>query len=236
MSGACAAEDERLLFENAISAVLCVNDYESEKAKQYYTKRHIRYLYLRTRDDGCFAIHKHFDQAYAFVMQTLSAANNVLVHCAAGMSRSATIVTYVLNVLMRYLYEHDSASVRRYLHTTKIVSPLLSARRDENKNQNENENESRRDQSKRQQTGGEHKQDTQKLSDMKDDTGPVDGTNTLITQAMDKQSIFELVYRYVRWKRPVVSPEAGFLKQLRFQNEALRDKHLISVKPQTHPA
>lgn len=113
VSGLEAAQNKGRLKDHAIEAVLSVLDFECD-CKELYDKLGIRHLYLHTRDDGDFAIAKHFEPAYAFVMETIGAAGNVLVHCAAGMSRSVTVATYVL---MRYLYQHDRRGVERYLRS-----------------------------------------------------------------------------------------------------------------------
>lgn len=102
ISGCEAAQDKRLLFEHNIGGVLSVNDQESTYD---YAKADIRHLYLYTRDHSDWPIEQHFETAYAFVMETMKkSGRNCLIHCAAGMSRSATVALYVL---VRYLYEHD---------------------------------------------------------------------------------------------------------------------------------
>jgi protein-tyrosine phosphatase len=124
VSGIDAAQDKRLLFEHGINAVLSVNDCETEYVANY-SKSNIRYLYLRTRDHGDFPIEKHFDAAYKFVIDAIESGENVLVHCAAGMSRSATIAMYIL---MRYLYEHDRKAVDAHVADVCTAAAEIDAK------------------------------------------------------------------------------------------------------------
>ena len=158
ISGIDAAQDKRLLFEHGIGAVLSVNDWETPYVSNY-SASNIRYLYLRTRDHGDFPLEKHFDAAYMFVMNTIKTGQNALVHCAAGMSRSATIAMFIL---MRYLYEHDRKGVDAHIGAAV----------------------------------GTTEADTNVKVDAK------------------KNRIATLVQHFVKMKRPVVSPEPGFLVKL----------------------
>jgi predicted protein tyrosine phosphatase len=109
VSGIDAAQDKALLFEHSIEAVLSVNNFES--TFDYATGK-ISHLYLKTQDHSDFPIEKYFEVAHAFVMEAMMNGRNVLVHCAAGMSRSVTIAMYIL---LRYLYETDRKGVDAYL-------------------------------------------------------------------------------------------------------------------------
>lgn len=105
LSGIDAAQDKELLFEHNINAVLSVIDVD---IKYDYAAQKITHKHLYTVDVGTFKIEELFLPAYLFVMEHLKQGENVLVHCAAGMSRSATIVMYVL---MRYLWQYDRKGI-----------------------------------------------------------------------------------------------------------------------------
>jgi protein-tyrosine phosphatase len=56
---------------------------------------------------------KHFDAAYAFIEEGRSSDGAVLVHCAAGASRSATIVIAYLMRKRNWSFEAAFACVRK---------------------------------------------------------------------------------------------------------------------------
>jgi len=69
---------------------------------KYYKDNNINFLYLSLVDKPTENIYKYFDISYEFINKHTSKGENVLVHCAAGVSRS---VTLVLNYMIRKLYE-----------------------------------------------------------------------------------------------------------------------------------
>jgi predicted protein tyrosine phosphatase len=63
----------------------------------------IKKLYVRLVDTDSSDIASHFDSAAQFIHDEIQAGGRVLVHCAAGISRSTTLI---LAYLMRY-HDHD---------------------------------------------------------------------------------------------------------------------------------
>lgn len=53
---------------------------------------YITYLYIDIDDYSNVPIYKFFDETNQFIMNAIASGGNVLVHCYAGISRSATIV------------------------------------------------------------------------------------------------------------------------------------------------
>jgi protein-tyrosine phosphatase len=56
----------------------------------------IAYKRLTVRDDEDEDIARHFEDAHAFITDGLRSGSSVLVHCRAGVSRSAAIVVSYL--------------------------------------------------------------------------------------------------------------------------------------------
>lgn len=101
LSGCLPATNKDLLTEHKINAILCVSDYKEKPFEN------IEYAFMYAQDRGDFNISKLFDTSYAFILDHLKKNHNVLVHCVAGCSRSATIVLYFI---LRYLYECEERS------------------------------------------------------------------------------------------------------------------------------
>ena len=65
------------------------------------------YLYIPAEDHPAYDISKHFQASTQFISKALK-HTNVLVHCMAGVSRSATLI-------IAYLVEKKQMTVRRAL-------------------------------------------------------------------------------------------------------------------------
>mmetsp|Transcript_16882 Transcript_16882/g.23496 ORF Transcript_16882/g.23496 Transcript_16882/m.23496 type:complete len:193 (-) Transcript_16882:253-831(-) len=66
--------------------------HSSRKDGDLYKPHNINYKGINADDREDFDIQQHFDDAFDFIMQAASNESNILVHCAHGVSRSATIV------------------------------------------------------------------------------------------------------------------------------------------------
>jgi protein-tyrosine phosphatase len=66
---------------------------------------HFNYLHLRIRDSPKEKISDHFETVSAFIGEALQRKESVLVHCAFGVSRSATLVIAFLMRRLKIGYE-----------------------------------------------------------------------------------------------------------------------------------
>ncbi len=79
----------------------------TQECYNLYEKEGIKYLKLDILDEDDKKIHKYFKTAYEFINNALEEhpSHGVLVHCAQGKSRSATIVIMFLMRKMSWPYE-----------------------------------------------------------------------------------------------------------------------------------
>lgn len=109
--GGFDAARPNVLEEHNITAVvnLCAGKTETiEKDGRTFMK-------INAADDPEFDMSKHFESTYDFINENISKKQNVLVHCMAGVSRSATIVIVYL--------------VRKYGLTVAQADQFISHRR-----------------------------------------------------------------------------------------------------------
>jgi protein-tyrosine phosphatase len=113
----CMVVAHKVPFYPEIKAVVCLG----EKPYYGYPKPFsgISYLYINIDDDPDEDIYAHFDKAVDFVRSHIAAGSSVYVHCAAGVSRSATIVIAYLmaehNMTLEEAYKHVKAK-RSIIH------------------------------------------------------------------------------------------------------------------------
>lgn len=77
------------LKENGVTHVLSVLDFDIGDTKQLDGLRH---LHIRLDDHPEENLIKHFERTNEFIDQALQGGGGVFVHCAMGVSRSATVV------------------------------------------------------------------------------------------------------------------------------------------------
>lgn len=99
VGGAEAAQNIEWLQANQISHVLNVAQEICEINEDIYVHLNIQRLWLKIEDHSEYNIKQHFDQALAFIALARNNGGKVLVHCAAGVSRSATIAIAALMCL-----------------------------------------------------------------------------------------------------------------------------------------
>lgn len=85
--------------------------------ESWYAKfKHLEYHYIEINDDPTENIFQHFEAATDFIHQQKGA---VLVHCAAGVSRSSTIC-------IAYLIRYGGFTVEQALVICKIARPVIN--------------------------------------------------------------------------------------------------------------
>jgi protein-tyrosine phosphatase len=67
---------------------------------------------ILAKDLNTYDMSQHFDETYAFISEQVDSNRNVLVHCHAGVSRSATI-------LIAYLMKRNAWTLEKALSVVK---------------------------------------------------------------------------------------------------------------------
>lgn len=117
LGGYEAASNQMLLDHHGIKAVLTLT---SENRLQYTTDKIFLHKYVMAHDDPRFDLSEHFEQCVEFIENARKNRYNVLVHCMAGISRSATIILAYL--MKTYKYRFDDAL--QYVRARRpIVNP-----------------------------------------------------------------------------------------------------------------
>jgi len=98
-----ASDDPKILKKYNIKAIITLETRpKSNSILNYYQTNNIDHMYIYLPDDPKADISYHFDETYDFIKNHILKGENVLVHCWAGVSRSATIA---LNYMIRSSYE-----------------------------------------------------------------------------------------------------------------------------------
>jgi protein tyrosine phosphatase len=105
-----AASDTNTLRKYNIKAVICIETRpKPPEVLQYYERNGIDFMYIYSLDSPTTNLDRYFDITYDFINTHIRNHENVLVHCWAGVSRSATIV---LNYIIKELYrKYDTSNV-----------------------------------------------------------------------------------------------------------------------------
>jgi predicted protein tyrosine phosphatase len=112
-----AARDAKFLKESNITHIVTV----TANIRQFFPEKY-DYYQIPAYDDPSFFIAEHFEGAIAFMTKALAESDEkscIFVHCAAGVSRSATIVIAYLMYTekMRYL------EARKYVEQFRSIVP-----------------------------------------------------------------------------------------------------------------
>jgi protein-tyrosine phosphatase len=103
------SDNPTILKRNNIKAIITLEMMpKSDFILKYYKDNGIDHMYIYIPDIPQANISEHFDETYKFIDNHISKGDNVLVHCRAGVSRSATII---LNYLIRKSYETNQVHV-----------------------------------------------------------------------------------------------------------------------------
>ena len=96
------ADNIFFLKEKKIVGVLSIlNDHVNLNIKALYKQIGIQHLHLQCNDVISANIKQFFDKSFSFIDSFVQSHKYILVHCAAGISRSATLV---INYLIRCAY------------------------------------------------------------------------------------------------------------------------------------
>mmetsp|Transcript_10738 Transcript_10738/g.18799 ORF Transcript_10738/g.18799 Transcript_10738/m.18799 type:complete len:196 (+) Transcript_10738:2-589(+) len=109
------ASNSVLLFSLGVSSILTA----ATEIKLPYKQGMFRFLRLNVTDYPAENIQEHFNDSHRFIHEALQAGQGVLVHCAFGASRSATIV-------ISYLMRTKGWTVRQALTFLKSRRPIVS--------------------------------------------------------------------------------------------------------------
>ncbi len=107
--------DYQFLLDNGITAVLNIRA-EREDDTAFYQKHNITYQQLKVLD-VTVPSKKMIDAGVDFLRQQVANGRTVLVHCAKGRGRSATI-------LAAYLMRHENMNFEQANQTMKTIRPL----------------------------------------------------------------------------------------------------------------
>ena len=116
ISDALATENLKRLN---ILRVLSLADLDGKiKAKYKAETQIVIRKYEQVHDSDDQDLYQYFEDSYEFIMSAFKQRSNILVHCAAGVSRSATIV-------IAFLMRHRSLSVEDSCRIVKEARPCI---------------------------------------------------------------------------------------------------------------
>jgi predicted protein tyrosine phosphatase len=99
LGGASEASDEEWLKKNHITHIVnCAEEIDSHFPHRF------NYLRLNLKDIPEQSLYEVLQRSYEFIRSAISRGGTVYVHCAAGVSRSVSIVVYFLMKLKKWTY------------------------------------------------------------------------------------------------------------------------------------
>jgi atypical dual specificity phosphatase len=126
LSNLAASNDARLLKENKITCVISIlNQHKTEQDIQKYRRLDIKHFEFYLPDVPDAPIFLLFDNLEKIIRSEIQSGGRVLVHCRAGVSRSATIV---IMYLMRDKKISFDEAIRTVRQKRPIVNPNIGFR------------------------------------------------------------------------------------------------------------
>lgn len=117
--GKCAL-DKNLLKNLKITHVINAAAGEIQTGPQYYRDLNIKYLGITAVDLPHVNISLYFDRITDFIHSSLIGCGKILVHCAMGISRSATCV---IAYLIKYCYMDTLEAIKFLQQKRSIINP-----------------------------------------------------------------------------------------------------------------
>jgi len=117
LGSACSAQDPLWLQENQITHVINVAD-EVGLNEAVLQGSGIVYRWLSIADHCEFDIRGQFDAAFEFILSAYQLGGRVLLHCAAGVSRSATIA-------IAFIMHYEKLQLREALLLVREKRPFV---------------------------------------------------------------------------------------------------------------
>lgn len=121
-----SSNSEQVMEKYKIMGVITVEMLDKpQQTIKYYNQQGIQNLHIRLNDTPEEDISKYFDQTYTFINNFINKGENVLVHCRAGVSRSATVV---INYIMKKKYENEIVTSNPQQVLNEVVEFVRSKR------------------------------------------------------------------------------------------------------------
>ncbi|KAM5172656.1 dual specificity protein phosphatase 26 [Mantella aurantiaca] len=89
------------LYQMRITHILNASHSRWRGGEEYYSGMNITYMGIEAQDSPTFDMSAHFQAAADFIHRALRERGKILVHCAVGVSRSATLVLAYLMIYHR---------------------------------------------------------------------------------------------------------------------------------------
>jgi protein-tyrosine phosphatase len=111
--------DEKELSRANITHILAIHDHTSKIPKTAYSRV---FLKFHAADNLYQDVTPYFNQAINFIENAISENGNVLVHCFAGISRSAALCTAFISHKLN-LHPNDAVSLIQNLRPIVSINP-----------------------------------------------------------------------------------------------------------------
>lgn len=118
LSDISSAQDRAYLENNKITCILTVTQCDAMIVPSDLIQHH---KIIPAEDDPSFKLNQFFIECFQFIHDHRNKGRNVLVHCSAGVSRSATIVIgYLMTIIPELTFESALMNARK---KRRIIRP-----------------------------------------------------------------------------------------------------------------